>query len=158
YVLVITVMVAAGYDSLVGASILLLGCGIGVLGSTINPFATSIASRFARVGIDSRLVGRIVIPVVGTAIGIWGVMRYATRVKAQPETSLLGASAGGVNASFKAATADDAGAGAQMSRKQQIVLVLFFLAFVVMIIGVIPWSDLGVTFIKTRFWWFPEMT
>ena len=40
YALVITVMIAAGYDALVGASILLLGCGIGVLGSTINPFAT----------------------------------------------------------------------------------------------------------------------
>ena len=44
YVLIITVMVAAGYDALVGASLLLLGCGIGVLGSTINPFATGIAS------------------------------------------------------------------------------------------------------------------
>ena len=47
YALIITVMIAAGYDALVGASILLLGCGIGVLGSTINPFATGIASGFA---------------------------------------------------------------------------------------------------------------
>ena len=47
YVLIITVMVAAGYDALVGASLLLLGCGIGVFGSTINPFATGIASGFA---------------------------------------------------------------------------------------------------------------
>ena len=47
YALIITVMIAAGYDSLVGAAILLLGCGIGVLGSTINPFATGIASGFA---------------------------------------------------------------------------------------------------------------
>ena len=52
YALVITVMVAAGYDALVGASILLLGCGIGVLGSTINPFATGIASGFAGTSID----------------------------------------------------------------------------------------------------------
>ena len=37
YALIITVMIAAGYDSLVAASVLLLGCGIGVLGSTINP-------------------------------------------------------------------------------------------------------------------------
>ena len=44
---IITVMIAAGYDALVGASILLLGCGIGVLGSTVNPFATGIASGFA---------------------------------------------------------------------------------------------------------------
>ena len=49
YVIIITVMIAAGYDALVGASILLLGCGIGVLGSTVNPFATGIASEFAGV-------------------------------------------------------------------------------------------------------------
>ena len=42
--LVITVMIAAGYDSVTGAAIVLLGCGIGTLGSTINPFATGIAS------------------------------------------------------------------------------------------------------------------
>ena len=52
YVLIITVMIAAGYDALVGASILLLGCGIGVLGSTINPFATGIASGFAGTSLD----------------------------------------------------------------------------------------------------------
>ena len=44
YVLIVTVMIAAGYDALAGAALLLLGCGIGVLGSTINPFATGIAS------------------------------------------------------------------------------------------------------------------
>jgi uncharacterized ion transporter superfamily protein YfcC len=27
-----------------------------------------------------------------------------------------------------------------------------------MIIGVVPWSDLGITRIPTKFWWFPEMT
>src|SRR6478736_5683390 len=47
YVLIITVMIAAGYDALTGASIILLGCGIGVMGSTVNPFATGIASGFA---------------------------------------------------------------------------------------------------------------
>ena len=54
YALIITVMIAAGYDALVGASMLLLGCGIGVLGSTINPFATGIASGFAGVSIERR--------------------------------------------------------------------------------------------------------
>ena len=84
YALIITVMIAAGYDALVGASILLLGCGIGVLGSTINPFATGIASGFAGVSIEEGIVGRLVILVVGTAIGIVFVMRYAARVKADP--------------------------------------------------------------------------
>ena len=90
YVLIITVMIAAGYDSLVGASILLLGCGVGVLGSTINPFATGIASGFAGVSIDEGIVGRLVILVVGTTIAIAFVMRYAARVKADPARSLVG--------------------------------------------------------------------
>jgi len=37
YVLVITVMIAAGYDAMVGALVILLGAGIGVMGSTVNP-------------------------------------------------------------------------------------------------------------------------
>jgi uncharacterized ion transporter superfamily protein YfcC len=61
YALVITVMIAAGYDALVGAAVLLLGCGIGTLGSTLNPFATGIASGFAGVSISEGIVGRLVI-------------------------------------------------------------------------------------------------
>jgi uncharacterized ion transporter superfamily protein YfcC len=157
YVLVITVMVAAGYDSLTGASILLLGCGIGVLGSTINPFATGIASGFAGTGIDAGLVGRLVILVVGTAIGIWWVMRYAARIKADPGRSLLGADRTEIDARFLADTGVD-GAPAEMTGRQKIVLALFFAAFAAMIIGVVPWADVGITFIPTLGWWFPEMT
>src|SRR4029450_6370389 len=61
YALVITVMIAAGYDALVGAAVLLLGCGIGTLGSTLNPFATGIASGFAGSSISEGLLGRLVI-------------------------------------------------------------------------------------------------
>src|SRR6476661_3987 len=89
YVLIITVMIAAGYDSLVGASIVLLGCGIGTLGSTINPFATGIASGFAGTSIQEGIVGRLVILVVGVVIGIVFVMRYADRVRADPSKSLV---------------------------------------------------------------------
>ena len=89
YALIVTVMIAAGYDSLVGASIILLGCGIGVLGSTINPFATGIASGFAGTSLDEGLIGRLAILVVGIAIGIFFVMRYAARIKADPSRSLV---------------------------------------------------------------------
>ncbi len=47
YALIITVMLAAGYDGLAAGALILLGAGIGTLGSTINPFATGIASGFA---------------------------------------------------------------------------------------------------------------
>jgi uncharacterized ion transporter superfamily protein YfcC len=155
YVLIITVMVAAGYDTMVGASLLLLGCGIGVLGSTINPFATGIASGFAGTSIDEGLIGRLVILVVGTAIGIWFVMRYAAKVKSDPTKSMVYAQKAENEAAFRGAeaTADDAA----LPGREKAVLALFFLAFVVMIYGVIPWEDLGIP-LPTLWWWFPEMT
>ena len=65
YSLVIAVMIAAGYDALTGAAIVLIGCGIGTFGSTINPFATGIASGFAGVSISDGLVLRLIILIVG---------------------------------------------------------------------------------------------
>ncbi len=156
YVLIITVMVAAGYDTMVGASLLLLGCGIGVLGSTINPFATGIASGFAGTSIDQGLIGRLVILVVGTAIGIWFVMRYASRVKADPTASLVYAQKAENEAAFRGADSSTE-ADAALPGREKAVLLLFFLAFAVMIYGVIPWEDLGIP-IPTLWWWFPEMT
>jgi uncharacterized ion transporter superfamily protein YfcC len=44
-----------------------------------------------------------------------------------------------------------------MTGKQKVILAVFGLAFVVMIYGVIPWSDLGIP-LPTWWWWFPEMT
>jgi uncharacterized ion transporter superfamily protein YfcC len=154
YALIITVMIAAGYDALVGASILLLGCGIGTLGSTINPFATGIASGFAGVSISDGIVGRLVILVVGTAIGIFFVMRYAERVKKDPSASLVADMRVSNEAHFNTGEMAESAA---LTGRQKGALALFFLAFVVMIYGVIPWSDLGLP-LPTLFWWFPEMT
>src|SRR6478736_1879147 len=81
YPLIITVMIAAGYDALSAVAVILLGAGIGVLGSTVNPFATGIASGFADVSIGDGLPLRLVILVIGLALGISFVMRYAERVK-----------------------------------------------------------------------------
>ena len=61
YTLVIAVMIAAGYDALTGAAVVLLGCGIGTLGSTINPFATGIASGFADISISDGFLSRLII-------------------------------------------------------------------------------------------------
>jgi uncharacterized ion transporter superfamily protein YfcC len=44
-----------------------------------------------------------------------------------------------------------------MTGTQKVVLVVFGLAFLVMIYGVIPWEDLGIG-LPTLWWWFPEMT
>ena len=89
YALIITVMLAAGYDGLSAGALILLGAGIGCIGSTVNPFATGIASGFAGTNISEGLVGRLILLIVGTALGIWFVMRYAEKVRKDPTQSLI---------------------------------------------------------------------
>ncbi len=154
YPLVIAVMIAAGYDALTGAAVVLLGCGIGTFGSTINPFATGIASGFAGVSISDGLLLRVIILIVGLVLGIFFVLRYADRVKADPARSVV-ASMRETNAEHF--SVDTGEAQVVMTGRQRVILAVFGLAFLVMMYGVIPWEDLNIG-LPTLWWWFPEMT
>src|SRR6476660_7123648 len=135
YALVITVLIAAGFDALTGAAVVLLGCGIGVIGSTVNPFATGIASGIAGVPLSEGILGRLVILVVGLAIGIFFVLRYADRVRKDPSKSAVYDLKAENEERFRAE--GDAGE-TSMTGRQKIILAVFALAFVVMIYGVVP--------------------
>ena len=148
YALVISVLVAAGYDRLTAAAVLLVGCGVGVLGSTINPFATGIASGFAGIPISQGIGPRLVILLAGLAIGIWFVMRYAARVRKDPSRSLVH----DVPAESVEVPDDE-----KLTGRHKVILTVFGLAFGVMMYGVIPWQDMGIG-LPTLGWWFPEMT
>jgi uncharacterized ion transporter superfamily protein YfcC len=154
YALVITVLIAAGYDALTGAAVVLLGCGIGTLGSTINPFATGIASGFAGVSISDGLAARLVILVVGVAVGIFFVLRYADRVRADPSKSVVYDLKEANEERFRSETEDGS---IELTGTHKLILAVFGLAFLVMMYGVIPWEDMGVG-LPTWWWWFPEMT
>jgi uncharacterized ion transporter superfamily protein YfcC len=156
YALIITVMLAAGYDGLTAGALILLGAGIGVLGSTINPFATGIASGFAGTTISEGLVGRLVILIIGTIIGIIFVMRYGERVRKDPTKSLIYDQKAENEKQFMSGSKEGADFG-KFTTRHKVILALFFFAFVVMVYGVIPWEDLGLS-IPTWWWWFPEMT
>lgn len=155
YVLIITVMVAAGYDALTGAAVILLGAGIGVLGSTVNPFATGIASDFAGTSLSDGLPLRLVLLLGGLTLGVAFVLRYAERVRQDPSSSIVFDLKAENEVRFSAT-----GSGAEevaMTGRHKLILGVFGLAFVVMIYGVIPWEDLGIG-VPTLWWWFPEMT
>ncbi|MCG9749788.1 YfcC family protein [Vibrio brasiliensis] len=89
YALLIPVMIAAGYDSVVGVAIIMVGAGIGCLGSTINPFATVIASNAAEINFMEGFALRATILVLGWLVCVIYVMRYAEKVKKNPELSLV---------------------------------------------------------------------
>ena len=109
YSLVIAVMIAAGYDALTGAAIVLLGCGIGTFGSTINPFATGIASGFAGVSISDGLVLRLIMLIVG--LGDRHLLRAPVRRPGQEPTP-RGPSWPTCGRRTKRTSASDAGEGA----------------------------------------------
>src|SRR5947207_13698713 len=64
FVLLVPLALALGYDRLVAASIIFLGAGSGVIGSTVNPFSTGVASDSAGVTIGDGLGLRIALWVV----------------------------------------------------------------------------------------------
>ncbi len=153
YGLIVAVMIAAGYDAVVGVAVIMLGAGIGVLASTVNPFATGIASNFAGISIGDGLVSRLFILVVGTIIGIIFVTRYAEKVREDPSKSLVFDKKEENEKHFlKGMSAEML---PELTGTRMAILALFGLAFLVMIFTVIPWEDLGIPLPQLD-WWFGE--
>jgi uncharacterized ion transporter superfamily protein YfcC len=156
YPLIIAAMIALGYDALSAVAVIMLGAGIGVIGSTIKPFSTGIASGIAGIPLAEGIIYRIIILVAGAALGIWYVMRYASKVQKDPSKSRV--------ADMKEANEQhflggrDSGEAPELTGRRKVILTLFLLSFLAMIVGVIPWADLGVTRIATRWWWFGELS
>jgi len=155
YALVVTVMIAAGYDALTGVAIIMVGAGIGVLGSTVNPFATGIASGFAGISVADGLVERLIILVVGTILGIIFVTRYAEKVRKDPSKSLVYDQKAENEEYFLKSTGQSD--FPEFTGRRKLILALFGLAFLVMVYGVIPWNDIGISLPQLD-WWFGELT
>ncbi len=150
YFLLAATMYAAGFDAMVGAAMVLLGAGCGVLGSTINPFATGAAiDALNSVGIEANqgiiIVEGIVLWIVSLAIAIFFVMRYAKRVQADPGRSVLSAAERSAQQREFGERADTAPV-ALLSGRQKAVLLVFACSFIIMMMGVIPWeTTFGIT-------------
>ncbi|WP_432663676.1 YfcC family protein [Wukongibacter baidiensis] len=156
YPLILPVFIAAGYDAITATAVVLLGAGVGVLGSTVNPFATGIASGFAGISLGEGIFLRVIILVVGEIAAILYVMRYANKVKKDPSKSLVYDMREENKKHFLAESSE--GDFPELTGKRKSILFLFGLTFIIMVIGVIPFEDIGITFIPTLGWWFGELT
>jgi len=134
YPLLIPVLIRAGYDSVTGVAVVMLGAGIGTLGSTLNPFATAIASDAAQSSLMIGIGLRSVIYIVGLVVCILYVMRYAKKVKKNPELSLV--------ADMRQANYDhfvgsvNVGSVDDLTLTKRIILILFLVTFGLMVWGV----------------------
>lgn len=144
YMLLIPVMIAARYDALTAVAIILLGAGVGVLGSTVNAFATVIASDAAGVPFTQGIVLRLVILGLCWLACVIYVMRYAERVRLDPTQSLVYDRKAENEAHFLSADQDQQ---VEFTSLHKIVLIIFALTFGVMVWGVLMGG-----------WWMGEMS
>ena len=152
----IPVLLAAGYDTLVGLSIIKMGAALGVMGSIANPFAVAIASRFAGISMTDGIAIRLVLLAIYIPAGIIFTMRYAEKVRKDPTKSLVYAQAE-ENKKFFLKSGTDLDNMPELNGKRKLILVVFGISFLVMIWGVLSWADLGITIWPTMGWWFPEL-
>ena len=170
YVLLAATMMAAGMDPIVGSATILLGAGSGVLGSTINPFATGAAISALPDGIKANqglviMIG-VILWLTSLAISCFFVLRYAAKVKRDKGSTIMSLreqnNAEKKFGKYETTTKDKV----VLTGKQKVTLYLFALTFVIMIIGFIPWGEFNIT-IFDKFtgwltgsslgnWWFYE--
>lgn len=144
YSLLVPVMMAARFDPLVAASTVLLGAGIGTLGSTINPFATVIAANAAGIPFTDGITLRIIMLISGWLVCVWWVRRYAISVRENPQLSLLADNAEENRRYFLSQQSDEP---LPFTLTRKIILGLFAVAFVIMIYGV-----------SVKGWWMAEIS
>lgn len=133
----------------------LLGAGVGCLGATVDPFANGVAiDTLRQAGIEvntgNTIILGLILLAVSYAIAVFFVMRYARKVKADKGSTILSLQeqkameqAFGTEAQ-EGAEAQEGESMPAMTRVQAVALALFGLAFLVMIVGFIPWQNFGI--------------
>jgi uncharacterized ion transporter superfamily protein YfcC len=157
YALVIPLMLSLGYDRMVAAATILIGAGIGVLASTVNPFATGVASEAAGVSIGNGIGFRLLMYVVLVPVGVLFVLRYASRVKADPSRSRASVADGDADLA-----ALGIGVTPALQNKQKVVLAIVASTFALMIFAIVPWAQViggpeASSYGWQLDWYFPEL-
>jgi uncharacterized ion transporter superfamily protein YfcC len=168
YAIIIPLMLALGYDRLVVAGTIIASATVGAMASTVNPFSIGVASEFAGVGIGDGMGLRWIGWAVLTTLTILYVVRYAERIKAQPDRSLVGFPPEDAELVQK----EESAADLTLSGRQKIILAITAFTFALLVFSVVPWDsilDLGVNIDPVTHepvpndpwwnlgWWFPEL-
>jgi uncharacterized ion transporter superfamily protein YfcC len=153
YALIVPIFVALGYDRLLGAVVIMVGAGTGTLASTVNPFATGVASDSAGIALGNGIGLRVLMYIVLTAVSVMFVLRYASKIKKDPSKRLVP-----LTAEDEALEAESEGEPPEMTGQQKVVIWIFMLTFALMIFSVVPWSDFFPSWERVTWgWFFPEL-
>ena len=150
YVLICSTMVAAGFDTTVGVATIMLGAGVGVLGSTVNPFAIGIAldglkEKGIQYNTGTVIMLGTILWISALIVAILYVLKYAKKVKEEKGSTILSLQEqNDMQEHFGHANFDNI----EFTGKTRITLTIFSITFIIMVISLIPWESFGITFFK----------
>jgi uncharacterized ion transporter superfamily protein YfcC len=88
-IIFVPLAISMGYDSIVGVSMCFVAAGLGFAGAILNPFTIGIAQGLAEIPLFSGFEYRIFAWIVLNVFGIVYILRYARKIKKNPEKSLV---------------------------------------------------------------------
>ncbi|MCF6166609.1 Arginine-ornithine antiporter ArcD [Furfurilactobacillus rossiae] len=144
YPILVPVFIAMGYDSIVCVGAIFLASSVGTTFSTINPFSVVIASNAAGTNFTQGLVGRVVGLIIAGCFVLWYLYRYARKVQQNPKFSYSYDDHDSFNKMWSVSSEN--ATDLTFDAKKKLILILFALAFPIMIWGVMAEG-----------WAFPDM-
>jgi uncharacterized ion transporter superfamily protein YfcC len=131
----IPLALSLGYDSLVGTAIPFLGAAAGFAGATLNPFTVGIAQGIAELPLYSGLEYRILVWLISTGAMITFVMLYASKVKKDPQRSIVY----DLDQNRRQAFHLDHSRDATVTTPQKLVLGVFVGALILLVYGILQY-------------------
>ncbi|MCO7150214.1 Na+/H+ antiporter NhaC family protein [Vagococcus lutrae] len=135
-----------GYDGLVGMAMIQLGAAAGFNAGVMNPFTVGISQEIAELPLFSGAWLRLIIFFVYWSVTSWMVVRYANRIKKEPEKSYI----------YELELKEKEEQGNEIeeiifTKQHGYVTLVFIASFVLLSVGVFKWQwfipELGAVFL-----------
>ncbi|WP_419026099.1 YfcC family protein [Emergencia sp.] len=130
----VSLCLAMGFDSITGVALVFCGAGAGFAGAFMNPFTVQVAQGIAELPLLSAMWFRIIIYACFVALAIFFVMRYALKVRKNPQLSSMHA--------YDQTREDsvDLDELPNFGGKEKAILIIFVLAIILLVFGVVKWG------------------
>lgn len=145
YPILLPIFLASGYDAMVTIAAIYMGSSIGTMFSTTNAFSVVVASNAAGISFKEGMTIRIIALVLAQVISMYYIYRYAKKVKEDPSQSIIAEDMPRIRNQYLEGY--DPENTAPFNFRRISMLVIFMLAFPIMIYGVMNLD-----------WWFEEMS
>lgn len=86
---ILPLMIALGFDSIVAAAIALVGTVVGFTAGVLNPINTGLAQKISGIPVFSGAGYRTLIFIISVSAGIFFIMKYAKKIKKDPKQSFV---------------------------------------------------------------------